>query len=99
MEAKNKRSSFREIVSKPLIQADSRTLQYSGLGIQLAVTIVVFFFIGYWLDGVFGTKPILMLVFTLMGFIGGFYSFFLTIQNLSKQEEEEKKKAKEEKKV
>lgn len=87
----NKRSSFREIVSKPLIQTDSKTMQYSGLGIQLAATIVIFFFIGYWLDGVFDTKPVLMLVFTFLGFGGGFYNFFLTIQDLSRKEKESKK--------
>ncbi len=87
---KNKRSSFREIVSKPLIQTDSKTLQYSGLGVQLAATIIIFFFIGYWLDGVFDTKPILMLVFTFIGFGGAFYNFFLTVQELSRKDKEKR---------
>lgn len=87
---KNKRSSFREIVSKPLIQTDSKTLQYSGLGVQLAATIIIFFFIGYWLDGVLDTKPILMLVFTFIGFGGAFYNFFLTVQELSRKDKEKR---------
>ncbi|MCA9406985.1 MAG: AtpZ/AtpI family protein [Candidatus Omnitrophica bacterium] len=76
-------------------------MQYSGLGIQLAATIVIFFFIGYWLDGVFDTKPILMLIFTFLGFGGAFYNFFLTIQELSKKEKEEHKSenVKEDKKI
>jgi ATP synthase protein I len=93
---KNKRSSFREIVSKPLIQTDSKTLQYSGLGVQLAATIIIFFFIGYWLDGVFDTKPILMLVFTFIGFGGAFYNFFLTVQELSRKDKEKRDEAKQE---
>jgi F0F1-type ATP synthase assembly protein I len=93
---KNKRSSLRDIVSKPLIQTDSKTMQYSGLGVQLAATIVIFFFIGYWLDGVFDTKPILMLIFTFLGFGGAFYNFFLTIQDLSKKEKEKRDEAKSE---
>ena len=92
-EEKNKRSSFRDIVSKPLLQTDSKTMQYSGLGVQLALTILIFFLIGYWLDGVFDTKPILMLVFVFLGFFGGFYNFFLTIQDLSRKEKESKKNA------
>mgnify|MGYP001380035839 CR=1 FL=1 len=93
---KNKRSSFREIVSKPLIQTDSKTLQYSGLGVQLAATIVIFFFIGYWLDGVFDTKPVLMLVFTFLGFVGAFYNFFLTIQDMTRKEKEKRDEEKKE---
>ncbi len=93
METKNKRSSLREIVSKPLIQTDSRTMQYSGLGIQLAVTIVFFFFLGYWLDkGVFDTFPVLTLILTFLGFGGGFYSFFMKIQYLTKLDKEARKK-------
>lgn len=98
---KNKRSSFREIVSKPLIQTDSKTLQYSGLGVQLTATIVIFFFIGYWLDGVFDTKPVLMLVFTFLGFVGAFYNFFLTIQDMTRKEKEKRdeEKKREDKKI
>lgn len=68
-------------------------MQYSGLGIQLAVTIVFFFFLGYWLDkGVFDTFPVLTLIFTFLGFGGGFYSFFMKIQYLTKLDKEARKK-------
>jgi F0F1-type ATP synthase assembly protein I len=92
MEAKNKRSSLKDLVSNPLLKTDSRTMQYSGLGVQLAATIVVFFFLGYWLDkSIFDTFPMLTLIFTFLGFGGAFYNFFMKIQYLSKMNKEAKK--------
>jgi len=46
------------------------------LGIQLAVTVVVCFFLGRWLDGVFGTAPWLMIGGLALGITGGLISFF-----------------------
>jgi F0F1-type ATP synthase assembly protein I len=78
-------------LSKPLLKTDSKFIQYSGLGVQLSGTILVFLFIGIWLDKYFQTKFIFTLIFTFLGFFGGFYSFYLTIKNLT--EEEKKKKS------
>jgi ATP synthase protein I len=88
------KSSLKKFLVSPLIKSDSKALQYSGLGIQLVGTILVFLFIGVWLDGQFGTKFIWTLVLTFVGFAGGFYSFILTINKLTKEED----KAKSEKK-
>lgn len=81
-EPKNK-SSFKDILSKPLVKSDSSVLRYSGIGIQLAAVIIIFLFAGIWLDGLLETKFIFTLIFTLIGFAGGFYSFFLNVQKLS----------------
>jgi F0F1-type ATP synthase assembly protein I len=83
-EPKNK-SSLKDILSKPLVKSDSSILQYSGIGVQLAAVIIVFLFLGIWLDGLLETKFIFTLIFTLIGFAGGFYSFFLSVQKLSKK--------------
>lgn len=48
---------------------------YLGLGTQLAVTIVAMVFLGVWLDGKFSTTPILTIIFSFLGIIGGLYSF------------------------
>lgn len=58
---------------------------YLGLGLQLAVTIVVFFLVGRWLDGVFETSPILMVVGGFIGAAAGLYSFLRTVLSLSKK--------------
>lgn len=89
---KNKLSSLREILSKPIIKTESKTFQYSGLGIQLSATILIFLFIGVWLDKVFETKFVFTLILTFIGFGGGFYSFYLTIKRLSENDKKMKDK-------
>jgi ATP synthase protein I len=49
-----------------------------GSGIQLAAAVVVFLFIGRWLDGALGTDPWLMLTGALLGAAGGLYRFIRT---------------------
>ena len=90
-----KDSSFKDFLSKPLIKADSKAFQYSGLGIQLVAVILVFLFIGVWLDKVFNTVFVFTLILTFIGFGGGFYSFYLSIKRLDESEKKEKKKDKE----
>lgn len=49
-------------------------MKYSGMAIQMAVVILVFVLAGQWLDGYFGTDPILTVVCSLLGVGGGLYS-------------------------
>jgi hypothetical protein len=49
-------------------------MRYAGLGIQLAVSVVVFVFIGQWADKKLGTGGILTLVGAFLGFGGTLYS-------------------------
>jgi ATP synthase protein I len=60
---------------------------YLTLGLQLAIAVILFFFIGRWLDGVFGTSPWLMIVGLLLGTIGGFVQFFRSAISLGKKED------------
>ncbi len=46
----------------------------SSLVLMLPSSIAVGLFLGYFLDKLFGTQPWLLLVFTLLGVISGFYS-------------------------
>ena len=45
--------------------------RYSGLGCQFGVTITVLSLAGNWLDERFGTRPWLLLLGVLLGFVGG----------------------------
>jgi len=45
--------------------------RYSGLGLQFAFTMAAFALGGYWLDGKLGTLPLLLIVGTLLGSVGG----------------------------
>lgn len=64
---------------------------YLTLGLQLALTVVVFFFLGRWLDGKFGTDPWLMLAGLALGVAGGLTSFLKKAVELGKEEDRESK--------
>lgn len=59
-----------------------------SMGIQLAMTVIVFFLVGWWLDTKLSTTPWLMLGLTLGGSAGALIKFFLTVIQLGKREEE-----------
>lgn len=48
-------------------------LKYSGMAVQMAVTILVSALLGQWLDGYFATGNILTIVLTLFGVFAGMY--------------------------
>ena len=69
---------------------------YLTLGMQLAVTVVVFFFVGRWLDGKFGTDPWLMLAGLAVGVAGGLAAFLLKAFALGREEDRETEERKKE---
>jgi len=64
------------------------------MGIQLALAVVAFFFLGRWLDGVFDCAPWLMITGLAVGIIGGLIQFFLAALALGKKEDKEAKEQK-----
>ena len=48
--------------------------EFAGIGVQFAVTIVVFAFLGVWLDRRLGTSPLFVLVLVFGGAGLGFWS-------------------------
>ena len=75
---------------KPNISKSLRTAgPLFGSGIQLAVSAVLMFFVGRWLDDKFGTAPWFMLVGTLFGITAGLYHFIKTANEVSKKEFEQ----------
>ncbi len=65
------------------------------LGIQLAIAVVAFFFLGRWLDGILGTGPWLMIGGLLLGSAGGLVQFFRTAIALGKREDEKARERRE----
>jgi F0F1-type ATP synthase assembly protein I len=59
---------------------------YIGLGIQLALVVVVFYYLGKFLDDTFETAPWLSLAGATIGSVGGFISFYKKVNALSEQE-------------
>ena len=58
---------------------------YLGLGLQLAVTVVVMVFFGSWLDKKFNLNYILTLVFGLVGIAVGIYNLIRTVNELERK--------------
>lgn len=63
--------------------------QFLTLGMQLAVAVVVFFFLGRWLDDRFDTSPWLTLSGAAIGITGGMIKFIKSAQELGKKVDEE----------
>lgn len=57
------------------------------IGINLVVTTIIGFFIGYYLDKLLGTKPWLMFVFLIIGIITGFMNMMRILNKVIKEEE------------
>jgi len=64
-------------------------------GIQMAVAVVAFLFLGRWLDGLWNTTPWLMLVGGFLGAAGGLYSFIRTALTINSKETNKKNSQKE----
>lgn len=58
---------------------------YLGLGFQLAATIVLMFFLGYWLDGKLNTNPILTIIFSFLGGFAGIYNVIKVVLDLNRK--------------
>lgn len=60
---------------------------YLTLGMQLAAAVLLFFFIGYFVDKRYGTEPTFMIIGLALGTAGGFIKFFKSIAELQKKDE------------
>ena len=56
-----------------------------GLGFQLAISIVGMTLLGRWLDGKFGTDPVLTLVFLVLGLLAGFTGAYRQLRDVLAQ--------------
>jgi hypothetical protein len=54
-------------------------MRYAGLGVQLAVILVVFVYAGQWADRKLGTGGIITVVAAFLGFGGMMYSLIRTL--------------------
>ena len=65
-----------------------RIADASSIGLALPIAIALGFFWGRWLDGVFGTRPWLTVVFAAMGVVAGFVNAFRTALRIGREEDE-----------
>jgi len=64
---------------------------YTHLGLTLAGTTLGMFFLGWWIDGKAGTRPLLAIVGAFLGATGGFINLIRTLNRLQQEEERREK--------
>lgn len=69
---------------------------FAGAGIQFAAALVLFVFLGSWLDKRFGTAPLFILLGVFVGGGGGFYSLYRKVVAAQKADDEVRRKKREE---
>jgi F0F1-type ATP synthase assembly protein I len=57
---------------------------FLNLGMELFASVAGFGLVGWFIDSKAGTEPTWLLVFLLLGAIGGMYNFIKTVMNVSK---------------
>lgn len=63
--------------------------KYAGIGLQFALSIVFFLYVGQWVDRKLGTNGIFMLLGALVGFGAAFYSIYRSLMADQRREEAE----------
>jgi F0F1-type ATP synthase assembly protein I len=61
--------------------------EYAGLGLQFAASIIVFLYLGQWLDRRLGTAPWLLLISVFVGAGASFYSMYRKLMAAQAREE------------
>jgi F0F1-type ATP synthase assembly protein I len=67
---------------------------FAGAGLQFALGIVLFLFLGRWADQKLGTAPLLLLLGVFVGGGGGFYSMYRRISQAQKADDERRAREK-----
>lgn len=60
--------------------------QFAGGGLQFALSILLFLYLGRWLDGKLGTSPWLLIVGVMIGAAAGFYSFYRKVMDAQRRD-------------
>jgi len=62
--------------------------EFAGIGVQFALTLLVFVAAGIWLDRRLGTSPWLLIICVFAGAGGGFYSMFRRVTAAQRRDAE-----------
>ena len=64
---------------------------FAGAGLQFAITLVIFLFLGQWIDKKLGTSPTFLLAGVFIGGAGAFYSMYRRLTAAQKADDERRK--------
>ncbi len=62
--------------------------KYSGLGMEFGITVLMFVFLGVYLDRKFGTMPLCTLGLSLVGFSSAVYLMYKTLGRMQKLDDQ-----------
>ena len=65
---------------------------YAGLGLQFVVSLLLFLFLGQWLDKKLGSAPWLTIIGVFVGAGGAFYSIYRRLMAEQRREEEARRR-------
>lgn len=68
---------------------------YAGFGMQFVVSLLLFLYIGQWVDRRLGTSPVFLLIGIFVGAGGSFYAMYRKLMAAQAREEEAQRAAKE----
>ena len=68
-----------------------RIADASSLGLAFPIAIVIGYFFGRWLDGVLGTAPWMMALFSVFGIVAGFLNAIRTAIRIGREEDQDSK--------
>jgi len=77
---------------KPGLSAPGSAASFAGLGIQLAISILIFLYVGQWLDKKLGTDPFLLIVGVFVGATVGIYNMYHMLTAAQRKEQKEREK-------
>lgn len=66
--------------------------EYAGVGLQFAGAVLLFLFLGRWLDQRLGTEPWLLLLGVFVGAGAGFYSLYRQLVITPREREEKRRR-------
>lgn len=71
--------------------------RYAGLGLQFAISIVLFLYVGLWVDRRLGTEPLFLMLGVFTGAGASFYAIYRSLMADQRRSEEAAKKPKQRK--
>ena len=64
---------------------------YAGFGLQFVIALLVFLYLGQWVDRKLGTEPVFLMIGVFVGAGGAFYSMYRKLTAAQRREDEAKK--------
>ncbi len=79
----------------PRNKDDLNAGSFAGVGLQFAISIIAFLFLGQWADRKLGTSPVFLLAGVFIGGGAAFYSMYRRLSAAQKADDERRKREKE----